>query len=66
MSNRINTVEPTVKRIVVQEQTVKRIDLQVVAEALGGTLCAEKVERAGGPLSRLPHRACPASSYILK
>jgi hypothetical protein len=51
MSQRIHPTEPTAKRIAVREPTARRLDPQVVAEALGAEACPEVIAGKPGPLT---------------
>jgi hypothetical protein len=51
MTKRIYTTEPTVPRIRTSEATMPRVDPQLVAEALGGEPCPERLEGQPGPIT---------------
>ena len=51
MSKRIPIVEPTAPRIPLSDPTVRRLDAQAVAEALGAEACVEGVEGQPGPIT---------------
>src|SRR5262249_4019855 len=51
MAKRIPSSEPTVKRLCVSEPSVRHLDPQAVADALGGEPCAERIEGRPGPIT---------------
>jgi len=51
MTKRISTAERTVKRVQASEPTVRRLDPQAVADALGGEACPEHIDGQPGPLT---------------
>lgn len=51
MTKRIPTSDPTVKRLRVNNPTVRRLDPKIVADALGGEPCPERIEGQPGPVT---------------
>jgi hypothetical protein len=51
VTKRISTSDPTVKRLHDSSSNVRRLDPKIVADALGGELCPERIEGQPGPIT---------------